>query len=110
MNNLGKQGESIAKEYLENNGYKVLKTNYTTKLGEIDIIAKDEDRLVFIEVKLRQTARYGYPREAVNYKKQKTIQNVALYYTKIKGLKNQLLRFDVIEIIDNKINHIKNAF
>ncbi len=106
----GKIGEEQAKEYLENNNYEILETNYTTKIGEVDIIARHENRIVFIEVKERATARFGYPREAVNLKKQQTIRNVADWYLKSHRFKDQLIRFDVIEILAGKITHLVAAF
>ena len=69
----GDIGENIAKEYLKSIGYRIVKTNFKNAIGEIDIIAYDEDVLVFAEVKYRKTAQFGLPREAVNYTKQKKI-------------------------------------
>lgn len=106
----GYTGESIAVNYLQELGYTILETNYQNKLGEIDIIAKDGNRFVFVEVKARATARFGYPREAVNYKKQQKIQMVASIYLKSKGLSNVFTRFDVIEILAGEITHLKSAF
>ena len=78
---------------------------------EIDIIAKDkDDRIIFVEVKSRQTARFGHPREAVNKQKQITIRRVAELYLMKKRCLNSYTRFDVIEILAGKITHIKNAF
>lgn len=110
MNNLGKQGESIAKEYLENNGYKVLKTNYTTKLGEIDIVAKQDEVIVFVEVKSRSNTKFGLPRESVTPYKQNKIRTVAMAYLKQFNLLNRSVRFDVIEILDFNVEHIIDAF
>ena len=67
----GQSGELIAKEYLVNKGLIILETNYRNKIGEIDIIAMDEQVLVFIEVKTRRDYSYGYAFEAVNIKKQR---------------------------------------
>ena len=108
---LGKQGESLAKEYLIDLGYQVLQTNYKNKIGEIDIIAKDSKTIVFIEVKTRQSTRFGLSREAVNFYKQQKIRNVAIGYLKFKGLYEKVpVRFDVIDIIGTSVTHIKNAF
>ena len=108
---LGIQGETLAKEYLENLGYKILELNYKNKIGEIDIIAKDKDILVFVEVKARQSLKFGHPREAVNYYKQQKIKNVAVGYLKFKRLYEKIgIRFDVIDVLGDKITHIKNAF
>lgn len=106
----GRVGEEQARTFLESNNYEILETNFTTKIGEIDIIAKQDNRIIFIEVKERATARFGYPREAVNLKKQQTIRNVADCYLKSHRLYNQLIRFDVIEILAGKITHLIAAF
>ena len=78
--------------------------------GEIDIIAKKGETIVFVEVKFRTNTEKGLPREAVNYRKQKHIQNTALCYLKYKNCMESDIRFDVIEILNFKITHIKNAF
>lgn len=107
----GKIGEAEAITFLEKEGYKILKTNYKTSLGEIDIIAKDKDnRIIFVEVKARNSVRFGYPREAVNLKKQQTIRRCAEFYLKINGLAGAYVRMDVIEILNKQITHIKGAF
>ena len=82
MNNKekGDLGEVIALNILIQNGAEILERNYKIKTGEIDIIAKVDNELVFIEVKSRSNTRYGYPAEAVNYKKINKIYNVARYY------------------------------
>ena len=106
----GSIGEIDAIELLKKNGYKILETNYKTKFGEIDIIALEKGIIVFIEVKRRSTLMYGRPIEAVDYYKQRKIKKVAEFYLiKNKRLENDV-RFDVIEILDKQIEHIKNAF
>ena len=108
---LGIQGEALATEHLENQGYKILELNYKNKIGEIDIIAKDGETIVFIEVKARQSLRFGHPREAVNFYKQQKIRSVAIGYLKFKKLYERVpVRFDVVDILGDKITHIKNAF
>lgn len=109
----GKYGESLARDFLLNKGYKILELNYTTKLGEIDIIALDKKVIAFIEVKTRSNRNFGYAYEAVNYKKQRKIINTSSVYAKHKNIKNIQFRYDIIEVylgngID--INHIENAF
>ena len=107
----GKKGEAEAIAFLKNEGYNIIETNFKTKLGEIDIVAKDkENRIIFVEVKARETARFGYPRQAVNKEKQRTIRMTAELYLKIKKQTKAYTRFDVIEILAGKITHIKNAF
>lgn len=111
---IGKYGEEIAVEYLENNKYKIIETNFSCKQGEIDIIAKDKKEIVFIEVKTRTNIMYGRPADAVTYYKKKHILQSIQYYLYIKKLENEFVRIDIIEIyIKNnkyKINHIKGAF
>ena len=109
----GKYGEELAKYYLEQKGYQILSLNYRTYFGEIDIIAKDSSYVVFIEVKLRTSCRYGLPSESVTKAKQVTIYNVALHYISNIDILESDYRFDVIEFIKTDkitIRHIKNAF
>ena len=77
---LGNIGEQIAVEYLEENNYKILKRNFYCKQGEIDIIAKDNQEIVFIEVKTRSSLDFGQPSEAVNKLKQKHMYRSAKYF------------------------------
>ncbi len=110
----GKRSEIIAQNYLKKNGYKILETNYSTKLGEIDIIAKDKDGyIVFLEVKSRMSRKFGDPFDAIDYKKQQKIRNVATMYLKSHNLLNTNCRFDAIAILGENgedIRHIVNAF
>ncbi|MCT4598739.1 MAG: YraN family protein [Vallitalea sp.] len=107
---IGTIGEDIACKYLKNNGYNIIDRNYRCRHGEIDIIAIHDEYIVFVEVKYRKDAMKGYPSEAVGYYKQQRIINTAIYYAKIKGLFNSNIRFDIVEIVNNKIRVIKNAF
>ncbi len=108
----GKIGEEIACKYLESRGLEIICTNFRTAFGEIDIIAKEKDYVVFVEVKLRNGIGYGFPREAVGKSKQKNIINTALQFIEENNLQNIDFRFDVVEIIgkDKNIEYIKNAF
>ncbi len=92
----GEKGEAIAVGQLKKEGYKIIETNYRTKLGEIDIIAKDKDTIVFVEVKARRSVHFGSPKWAVTPKKQKKISIVALYYLKSTNQSNAKARFDVV--------------
>lgn len=111
---IGKAGENIAEIYLKKHNYKILNTNYRCKIGEIDIIAKQKDNIIFIEVKTRKDNEYGFPRESVTYYKQRKISKTALMYLQQNDLFHYNVRFDVIEVwYDNNdmyINHILNAF
>ena len=108
----GKIGENIAKKYLISLGMTIICSNYRTKFGEIDIIAKLENKIIFVEVKSRMSKDYGLACEAVDYEKASKITSVAKYYISTNNLKNYEIRFDVIEIyfIEEKINLIENAF
>ena len=108
----GKIGENIAKKYLISLGMTIICSNYRTKFGEIDIIAKLENKIIFVEVKSRMSKDYGLACEAVDYKKIGKITSVANHYLLTNNIKNCEIRFDVIEVYFNeeKINHIENAF
>lgn len=114
MNNKekGEIGEKIASKYLLSKGAEILENNYRIKSGEVDIIAKLDNELIFVEVKSRSSIRYGYPSESVNYNKIKKITNTAKYYILKNNLYNVPIRFDVVEIYfsEHRINHIVNAF
>jgi putative endonuclease len=107
---LGRAGEKRATEFLRKKGFKILQTNYKTHIGEIDVIAKDGDTIVFVEVKTRISDEYGVPSEAVNVKKQEKYYKVATEYLVREKLMDSPCRFDVIEIENGQINHIFNAF
>lgn len=113
---LGGIGEKAAAEYLESQGYNIIARNFRCKIGEIDIIAADNDIITFIEVKTRSSEIYGHPGEAVNYYKQKKIIQTALVFIKQRKLYDWMSRFDVVEVITDdfnsivSINLIKNAF
>ncbi|MGQ9570114.1 MAG: YraN family protein [Thermodesulfovibrionales bacterium] len=114
MKALGIEGENLAVKFLEKKGYRIIKRNYKTYIGEIDIIAQDGDTLVFVEVKTRGNDSFGKPFEAVNKRKRQKLKNLALLYLK-KQEKEIPVRFDVLSIFNSdkgeeKIEHIKDAF
>jgi putative endonuclease len=102
-----KEKEVIA--YLKKLKYKILDTNFTTHFGEIDIIAEQDDTIVFIEVKYRKSSFSGTPQEAVIYTKQKKIIKSAIIYMKLHNIKNNI-RFDVAAVSSNNIEIINSAF
>ena len=117
MNNkqLGAIGEKYAVDYLKRKKYNILQLNFFCPYGEIDIIAKHKNSLVFIEVKTRKSTKFGKGLEAVNFSKQQKLRKIALYYLNKNAPTFSALRFDVIDIlIQNdkvvKIEHIENAF
>ena len=107
---LGKIGENKAVKFLGKSGYKILERNYKNAFGEIDIIAKDGEYTVFVEVKTRSGEGFGAPSEAVDYFKRKKYANIAQGYLLRHGLCDAPARFDVVEICGEKINVIKDAF
>lgn len=107
---VGSQYEKLATAYLIEEGYQILCNNYYCKFGEIDIIAKHHEYIVFIEVKYRKTKQFGYPREAVTYQKRRHIIKTAQYYLMTQIGWEQACRFDVIEILDGNITHLIAAF
>jgi putative endonuclease len=113
MIKIGNKGEEIATNFLKKKGYKILDRNYKTPFGEADIIAKDKDIIVFVEVKTRSNDSFGQPFESVDFRKRERLKKIALYYLK----QNQIecpIRFDVVSIFyrDEKeeINYIQDAF
>ena len=112
-NTYGKRSEIIACNYLKKKGYKILETNYKNNVGEIDIIAKDKDYLVFVEVKARLSQKFGHPFEAIDEIKQQKIHAVASLYMVKNRKYGSNCRFDAISILgleNPEITHIIDAF
>ena len=112
-NDFGKQGEELAVQYLIGKGYEILERNWRNILKEIDIIAKDGECLVIVEVKTRQTDEYGDPDIAVTRKKQRMLITAANAYISKYNMDVET-RFDIISIIfkdgEPVIEHIEDAF
>ena len=110
---MGKAGEEISCIYLEQIGYRIIERNFNCRQGEIDIIAKDKDEYVFIEVKTRSNIKFGRPKEAVNETKQKHIYKSTKFYLYLHKLNDAFIRFDVIEIYfineRYKLKHLKQV-
>lgn len=113
---LGRWGEEKAAEYLQKKGYEIIGRNYSCRFGEIDILAADGSYIVFVEVKLRKNAEFGYAREFVTRSKQRRIISAAELWLAENSTDRQP-RFDVVEIYTGetprgniRINHIQNAF
>ncbi len=108
---LGEEQESLAVSYLEANGYEIIQRNFYCKAGEIDIIAKQEEYLVFIEIRFRSSVANGYPEESVTKRKQNRIIQSARYYMyKMRLSEDTPVRFDVVAILGTRFRLIKNAF
>ncbi len=111
---LGKKGEEVAVQFLKKKGYRIIERNYTCRLGEMDVIAKEKDTFAFIEVKTRTTTTFGPPQLAVDLSKQNQLSKVALHFLKEKRLEDVKARFDVVAILfgpkGEEIELIKDAF
>lgn len=110
---IGTEYENIAKQYMRENNFAILESNYRCRYGEIDIVAKDltDGYISFVEVKYRSSNLYGMPYEAVNLKKQKRIINTSNIYIKEHHMSPYgKYRYDVVSIEKDKIEYIKNAF
>jgi putative endonuclease len=111
---LGKKGEEKALRFLKKRGYRIIEQNYVCKMGEMDIIAKEKDTLVFVEVKTRTSMAFGPPQLAVTKFKQRQLSKVALNFLKEKRLEDVKARFDVVAILlapeGEDIELIRDAF
>ncbi len=114
--NIAKIGENIAATHLRTHGYQILAQNYRYQRGEIDLIALQGKRIVFVEVKTRRSLKFGLPQNAVTQQKQKQISKIALAYLQAENLLDAPCRFDVIAIhLSPKLEvlqfeQIENAF
>lgn len=113
---LGIYGELIAARYLRKHGYEILETNFYSRFGEIDLIAKKKDTITFVEVKTRDSSSLERPAFAVTPVKQQRIKKTALFYLSILD-EEVNVSFDVVEVLiykngikKVKVNHIKSAF
>lgn len=111
---LGARGEELAANYLVKKGYQIIQRNYYTRYGELDIISKKDNILIFVEVKTRTSTSFGLPEESVTKVKMDHLRKAALIYLNNLNQGFREIRFDVIAILikDNheEITHIENAF
>ena len=112
MRAVGDVGESIAEKYLVSKGARILARNYTVRGGEIDLIAELDDTILFVEVKLRRSDRFGSAYEAITPAKQRRLSFAAKVYLQKNGLwDRKFARFDAILILpDGTVDHIERAF
>lgn len=113
-NNLGHNGEAIAKAYLERKGYEILDENWSYKKAEVDLIAYLDSTIIFVEVKTRTGDFFGKPEEFVDAKKQQLLTLAANEYIHLMSHKGEI-RFDIISVLfssttEYKLNHIEDAF
>ena len=105
----GARFEERAADFLKCRGYDVLERNFRTKLGEIDIVARDRDTIVFVEVRSRSSASFGRAAETVGPLKRRRLVRTALAYAQARRL-DCPLRFDVIAVEAGRLEHICDAF
>jgi putative endonuclease len=114
---LGARGEKAAAKFLRHHGYKVLLRGFRSRSGEIDIVCRHKDWLVFVEVKTRESEQFGAPSEAVDERKQRHITKVALDYLRLLDNPPIKFRFDIVEVLmrnnarkPDEVRLIQNAF
>ena len=113
---LGAAGETAAVAELQRRGYRILERNVRTRMGELDVVARDGPTLCFVEIKARRSMAFGFPQEAVTRQKQHHVARMAQWYLKAKGLTQAPARFDVVALIigpdgrPTSIDVIQNAF
>ncbi len=106
----GQAGEEQAALFLQQKGYQIVARNFRIPQGELDLVATTHKTLVFVEVKTRSYEAFGGPLAAVTPAKQKRLLLAALEYIKMKSPKFDSIRFDVVCVLPNGIEHIENAF
>lgn len=105
------EGENAAVEYLKGIGYGIIERNYRCPAGEIDVVAKDDGIVVFVEVKTRNSTQFGMPEESVNAAKRRKILLSAKFWMSAHGRDcKKGCRFDVISVLRGEVRHTVNAF
>jgi putative endonuclease len=112
---LGKKGEAAARAYLERRGVRILAANYACAAGEIDLVGREREALLFIEVKTRTSEAFGPPQLAVHQRKQRQIVRAAQWYLAERRLPEVACRFDVVAVtfLDDarpQIHWVRDAF
>ncbi|MHB1127927.1 MAG: YraN family protein [Bacillota bacterium] len=112
----GRIGEDAAAAYLVSNGYRILHRNFRCRLGELDIVARNGEYLVFVEVRTRSSSALGLPQESVVHHKQARLRQLAQFYLSRFGLTEEKCRFDVVGVLLNQAGEVsgiqlwENAF
>lgn len=113
---LGNRGEKAAAKFLQRNGMRILARQFSTRWGELDLIAREGESIVFVEVKTRRSSSTNHPAESVDLRKQTHLTKAALFWLKKNGLLNHRARFDVVTLVWSddsqapEIEHLVNAF
>lgn len=110
---MGQKGEELALRYLQQKGYRILDRNFRCRLGEIDLVARDGDCLVFVEVRTRSSSKYGLPQESITTAKKKKLRRLAQFFLASGQYEGLNVRFDVVAVdftggVD--LTHIEDAF
>jgi putative endonuclease len=113
---IGRTGEAIACRYLREKGWEIVETNWRTRMGELDVIARYGSQLVIVEVRTTRSTRFGYGLESINARKQQQVRKLGLHYVQAQGWHHLSIRFDVISILltdgnrPARIDHVEGAF
>ena len=110
----GRLGENLAVRFLKKNGFRIVTRNYRCRFGEIDVIAEQDDQLVFVEVRSHGSSQRYLPEETVNAQKQQRLSRTALTYIQTYGLEDRAARFDIIAVETGgskpEVRHLPDAF
>ena len=111
----GLRGEAVAEANLRQAGFEILARRFRTRAGEIDLIAREGETLVFVEVKTRRSLEHGFPSEAVTRSKRARLALAARAYLHLRGLYDPVCRFDVVEVVERsgrapEVRHLRDAF
>lgn len=111
---LGRYGEQQAANYLSNLGYEIIDRNWRCRVGEIDLVARDRDRLVFIEVKTRNGQGFGHPFEAITHAKVSRMRRLVAEWCKAREISSVQVRLDAVSVLVSagrvNIEHLKQVF
>ena len=112
-NDMGKWGEDLAEAYLERRGYIIVERDWKSGRRDIDIIALDNDVVVFVEVKTRRNRLFGEPEDAIDYRKRQNLQQAINHYVKFRNIRQEI-RFDIISVVgtigtEPDIQHIQDV-
>lgn len=112
-NELGKWGEDLAADYLQRKGYTIIERDWKSGRRDLDIVAKNGNVIVFVEVKTRHNSLYGQPEEAVDYRKLQSLQQAINHYIKFRHIRQEV-RFDIISVVgtigsEPDIQHIQDV-
>ncbi len=110
----GGEGEEATAQLLESQGYIIRSRNFRCRYGELDLVVEKDNTLCFVEVRMRSSAIWGDPSNSISHAKQRRVVKAALHYLLAYGLRDKMIRFDVVSVIgrgkDAALEHLPNAF